>query len=40
MPFDPNSAMKTAKKPKRGSAKNEGPSFKEKIEMLILSKLQ
>jgi hypothetical protein len=34
MPFDPNSAKKAGKKSKRGPAKNEGPSIKEKMEML------
>ena len=31
MPFDPNSAKKAGKKSKRGPAKKEGPSIKEKI---------
>ena len=30
MPFDPNSAKKAGKKSKRGPAKKEGPSIKEK----------
>ena len=34
MPFDPNSAKKARKKSKRGPAKKEGPSIKEKMEML------
>jgi hypothetical protein len=34
MPFDPNSAKKAGKKSKRGPAKKEGPSIKEKIELL------
>jgi hypothetical protein len=34
MPFDPNSAKKVGKKPKRGPAKKEGPSVKEKMELL------
>ena len=34
MPFDPNSAKKAGKKSKRGAAKKEGPSIKEKMEML------
>ena len=34
MPFDPNSAKKAGKKSKRGPAKKEGPSIKEKMEML------
>ena len=34
MPFDPNSAKKAGKKSKRGHAKKEGPSIKEKMEML------
>ena len=34
MPFDPNSAKKVGKKSKRGPAKKEGPSIKEKMEML------
>tara|TARA_B100000787_G_scaffold120826_1_gene90775 strand:+ start:158 stop:451 length:294 start_codon:yes stop_codon:yes gene_type:complete len=34
MPFDPNSAKKAGKKSKRGHAKKEGPSIKEKLEML------
>ncbi len=37
MPFDPNSAKKAGKKSKRGPAKKEGPSFKEKMEILYLS---
>ena len=34
MPFDPNSAKKAGKKSKRGSVKKEGPSIKEKMEIL------
>jgi len=34
MPFDPNSVKKAVKKSKRGPAKKEGPSIKEKMEML------
>ena len=34
MPFDPNSAKKAGKKSKRGPAKKEGASIKEKMEML------
>ena len=34
MPFDPNSAKKAGKKSKRGPAKKDGPSIKEKMEML------
>jgi hypothetical protein len=34
MPFDPNSAKKAGKKSKRGLAKKERPSIKEKMEML------
>ena len=34
MPFDPKSAKKVGKKSKRGAAKKEGPSIKEKMEML------
>ena len=34
MPFDPNSAKKAGKKSKRGPAKKEGPTIKEKMEML------
>ena len=34
MPFDPKSAKKAGKKSKRGPAKKEGPSIKEKMEML------
>jgi len=34
MPFDPNSAKKAGKKSKRGPAKKEGPSIKEKMERL------
>ena len=33
MPFDPNSAKKSAKKSKRGPAKKEGPFIKEKMEI-------
>jgi hypothetical protein len=33
MPFDPNSPKKAGKKSKRGLAKKEGPSIKEKMEM-------
>ena len=35
MPFDPKSAKKAGKKSKRGPAKKEGPSIKEKMKMLI-----
>jgi len=34
MPFDPNSAKKAGKKSKRGPAKKEEPSIKEKMELL------
>ena len=34
MPFDPNSAKKAGKKSKRGPAKKEGSTIKEKMEML------
>jgi hypothetical protein len=34
MPFDPKTAKKAGKKSKRGAAKKEGPSIKEKMEML------
>jgi len=34
MPFDPNSAKKAGKKSKRGPAKKEDPSIKEKMELL------
>ena len=34
MPFDPNSAKKVGKKSKRGPAKKEGSSIKEKMELL------
>ena len=34
MPFDPNSAKKAGKKSKRGPAKKEDPSIKDKMEML------
>ena len=34
MQFDPNSAKKAGKKSKRGSAKKERPSIKEKMELL------
>jgi hypothetical protein len=34
MPFDPKSSKKAVKKSKRGAAKKEGPSIKEKIELL------
>ena len=34
MPFDPNSAKKAGGKSKRGPAKKEVPSIKEKMEML------
>jgi len=34
MAFDTNSAKKAGKKSKRGSAKKEGPSIKQKMEML------
>ena len=33
MPLDPNSAKKAGKKSKRGPAKKERPSIKEKMEM-------
>jgi hypothetical protein len=33
MPFDPNSRKKAGKKSKRGPAKKERPSIKEKMEM-------
>ena len=34
MPFDPKTAKKAGKKSKRGLAKKEGPSIKEKMELL------
>ena len=34
MPFDPNSAKKAGEKSKRGPVKKEGPSIKEKMELL------
>jgi hypothetical protein len=34
MPFDPTSAKKVGKKSRRGPAKKEGPSIKEKIALL------
>ncbi len=34
MPFDPNSAKKAGKKSKRGPAKKDEPSIKEKMEIL------
>jgi hypothetical protein len=34
MPFDPKSPKKVGKKSKRGPAKKEGPSIKEKMELL------
>ena len=34
MPFDPNSAKKAGKKSKRGPAKKEGASIKEKMEII------
>jgi len=34
VPFDPKSAKKAGKKSKRGAAKKEGPSIKEKIKIL------
>jgi hypothetical protein len=34
MPFDPKSPKKAGKKSKRGPAKKEGPSIKEKMKML------
>ena len=34
MPFDPNSAKKAGKKSKRGPAKKEIPTVKEKMELL------
>jgi hypothetical protein len=33
MPFDPKSAKSACKKPKWGTAKKEGPSIKEKMEL-------
>ena len=36
MPFDPKSAKKAGKRSKRGPAKKEGPSIKEKMEMLYV----
>ena len=39
MPFDPKSAKKAGKKSKRGPAKKEGPSIKEKMEMLVFNVL-
>ena len=39
MPFDPKSAKKAGKKSKRGPAKKEGPSIKEKMEMLVFKEL-
>lgn len=39
MPFDPNSGKKAGKKSKRGPVKKEVSSIKEKMEILILSKL-
>jgi hypothetical protein len=33
MPFDPKSPKKAGEKSKRGHAKKEGPSIKEKMEM-------
>ena len=40
MPFDSNLAKIVGKKSKIGPPKKEGPFVKEKMEMLILSKLQ
>jgi hypothetical protein len=40
MPFDPNSAKKAGKKSKRGPAKKEVPSIKEKMEILIDNKVE
>ena len=40
MPFDQNSAKKPGKKSKRGSAKKEGPSVKEKMEILYVKVLE
>ena len=34
MPFDPKSAKKAGKKSKRGPVKKEGPTIKEKMEIL------
>jgi hypothetical protein len=34
MPFDPKSAKKAGQRSKRGAAKKEGPSIKEKMEIL------
>ena len=34
MPFDPKSAVNAGKKSKRGPAKKEGPSIKDKMELL------
>ena len=34
MPFDPNTAKKAGKKSKRGPAKKEGPSIKDKMKIL------
>ena len=34
MPFDPKTACNAGKKSKRGPAKKEGPSIKEKMELL------
>ena len=34
MPFDPKSAKKAVKRSKKGPAKKEGPSIKEKVEIL------
>jgi hypothetical protein len=34
MPFDPKSPKKAGKKSKRGPAKKEGPSIKEKMDLL------
>ena len=36
MPFDPNSAKKAGKKPKRRFAKKEVPSIKEKLAIPLL----
>ena len=38
MPFDPNSAKKAGKKSKRGPAKKDGPSIKEKMELCSMKK--
>ena len=40
MPFDPKTAKKAGKKSKRGPAKKEVPSIKEKMEILIDNKVE